>query len=108
MLQCHSMTDDQFEKLAQMMKEGFDDTNARIDEFRDEMYLFRDEMYSFRDETRENFREIRLQLSDVERRLDLLEEQGASNAGFAKEIDGLRSDVAAIKKHIGLPIKVAA
>ncbi len=102
------MTEDQFDKLARLIKESHEETNARIDDFRDEMNSFRDEMYSFRDETRENFREIRLQLSGIERRLDVLEEQGASNAGFAKEIDGLRADVAAIKKHIGLPIKVVA
>lgn len=82
------------------MKEGFDDVNTRIDDLRTE---FSD----FRQETNANFLEVRGQLRIIEKRLDLLEEQGASNAGFAKEIDGLRADVAAIKKFIKLPAQAA-
>ena len=51
---------------------------------------------------REGFRDVRSQLSEIEKRLKIIEEQTASNSGFAKEIDMLRDEVRAIKKHLGL------
>lgn len=77
-------------------KESHTETNGRIDEASRTI----DE---FRAETNANFVEVRGQLRMIEKRLDFLEEQGASNAGFAKEIDGLRAHIGAIRKHIGMP-----
>lgn len=48
------------------------------------------------------FDRIDKRLYDIERRLDVLEEQSRSHGGFAKEIDALRAEIAAIKKHVGL------
>ena len=42
------------------------------------------------------------------RHVERLEEQGASNAGFAKEIDHLLTRVAEIEKHLGINKKIAA
>jgi Tfp pilus assembly protein PilO len=91
-----------------MMKEGFDETHERIEKMETKVDEFRVDFDEFREETNANFLEVRGQLRMIEKRLDLLEEQGASNAGFAKEIDGLRADVAAIKKFIKLPAQAAA
>lgn len=56
----------------------------------------------------ERLRGIALEIAVIHRRLDRLEEQGASNAGFAKEIDHLLERVAEIEKHLGLNKKAAA
>jgi hypothetical protein len=42
------------------------------------------------------------------RRVERLEELGASNAGFAKEIHHLLTRVAKIEKHLGIDKKIAA
>jgi hypothetical protein len=44
----------------------------------------------------------------IHRRVERLEELGASNAGFAKEIDHLLTRVAEIEKHLGIGEKIAA
>ena len=48
------------------------------------------------------------ELRDINRRLDLLEEDVASIKGYAKEIDELRGRVKAIEKHLGITKKIAA
>lgn len=53
-------------------------------------------------------RDIASEVAVIHRRIDSLVEQGASNAGFAKEIDHLLSRVAEIEKHLGLTKKAAA
>jgi hypothetical protein len=44
----------------------------------------------------------------IHRRIERLEEQGASHAGFSKEIDHLLTRVMAIVKHLGIDNKIAA
>jgi hypothetical protein len=44
----------------------------------------------------------------IHRRVERLEELGASNAGFAKKIDPAHARIAAIEKHLGLDKKLAA
>ncbi len=61
------------------------------------------DLAELRKEMREGFDRIDKRLYDIERRLDILEEQSRSHGGFAKEIDALRAEIAAIKKHVGLP-----
>ncbi len=56
----------------------------------------------------ERLRDIGSEIAVIHRRIERLEEQGASNAGFAKEIDHLLSRVAEIEKHLGLDKKIAA
>ena len=48
------------------------------------------------------------EITVIHRRVERLEEQGASNAGFAKEIDYLLTRVAEIEKHLGIDKKIAA
>ena len=68
----------------------------------------RSELHGFRTETEENFRTLRHELSDINKRLDQIEESYANLKGVTKEIDDLRSEVRAIEKHLGLNKKIAA
>lgn len=51
---------------------------------------------------------IHKQLRDIEHRLDTVQEHYADMRGFAKEIDDLRVQVKAIRKHLGLAAEIAA
>jgi predicted nucleic acid-binding Zn-ribbon protein len=56
----------------------------------------------------DQLRDITSEIAVIHRRIGRLEEQGASNAGFAKEIDHLLARVAEIEQHLGLNKKAAA
>ena len=56
----------------------------------------------------EDVGEIRSVLRDINRRLDMLDEQYVNLKGVTKEIDELRDQVRAIEKHLGLSTKIAA
>ena len=58
--------------------------------------------------THDRLRDIAAEITVIHRRVERLEEQGASNAGFAKEIDHLLTRVAEIEKHLGIDKKIAA
>ncbi|MBI4088081.1 hypothetical protein HY418_01725 [Candidatus Kaiserbacteria bacterium] len=70
------------EGLATLMAESFLDFNKRFDA------------------VDEQLRSIRSELTDITRRVEHLEEMGASQAGFAKEIDHLLARVSKIEKHL--------
>jgi hypothetical protein len=53
-------------------------------------------------------RDIATEVASIHRSIERLEEQGASNAGFAKEIDHALARIAAIKEHLGINKKIAA
>jgi hypothetical protein len=53
-------------------------------------------------------RDMANEIAVIHRRVERLEELGASNAGFAKEIDHLLTRVAEIEKHLGIDKKIAA
>jgi hypothetical protein len=54
-------------------------------------------------------RDMAAEITVIHRRVERLEELGASNAaGFAKEIDHLLARVAEIEKHLGIDKKIAA
>ena len=53
-------------------------------------------------------RDIASEIALIHCRVERLEELGASNAGFAKEIDRLLARVAAIEEHLGIDKKIAA
>jgi predicted RNase H-like nuclease (RuvC/YqgF family) len=53
-------------------------------------------------------RDMANEIAVIHRRVERLEELGASNAGFAKEIDHLLTRVAEIEKHLGIGKKIAA
>jgi hypothetical protein len=48
------------------------------------------------------------ELAAIHRRLERLEEQGASTVGFAKEIDHALQRIAAIERQLGITKKTAA
>lgn len=56
----------------------------------------------------DRIRNISSEIALIHRHIERLEEQGASNAGFAKEIDLLMARVAEIEKHLGLDKNLAA
>ncbi len=68
--------------LAIMIQKGFLHADAKLEEFKGEMYEFRDEMYVFKDhmlsfekETKFRFGEIDKRFERIEYRLDSIEEK---------------------------------
>jgi hypothetical protein len=53
-------------------------------------------------------RDMADEIAVIHRCVERLEELGANNAGFAKEIDHLLTRVAEIEKHLGIDKKIAA
>jgi len=47
-------------------------------------------------------------LTEINRRLDTIEESYANPKGVTKEIDEIRDEVHAIQKHLGIERKIAA
>jgi predicted nucleic acid-binding Zn-ribbon protein len=89
---------DSIEKLAVLMADGFERVDARFDTI-DTRF---DAIDGRLDSINARLRYIENELVDIHRRLDRLEEQGASNAGFAKEIDNLIERVNAIERHLNI------
>jgi hypothetical protein len=58
--------------------------------------------------THDQLRDVAAEIAVIHRRVERLEELGASNAGFSKEIDHLLTRVVAIEKHLGMDKKIAA
>jgi antirestriction protein ArdC len=56
----------------------------------------------------DRLRDLSSEIAVIHRRIERLEEQGASAAGFAKEIDHALERIAAIEKHLGLDKNLAA
>jgi hypothetical protein len=89
-------------------KEDVARVDTRIDDLRTEMIdQFEHVEKQFR-ATHDRLRDISAEIAVIHRRVERLEELGASNAGFAKEIDHLFTRVAEIEKHLGIDKKIAA
>ena len=56
----------------------------------------------------EKLRPIHASLTEINRRLDAIEESYANLKGVTKEIDEIREELHAIQKHLGIERKVAA
>ena len=56
----------------------------------------------------EALRPIHHELREINRRLDMLDQEYKNLKGVTKEIDELRDQVRAIEKHLGLSRKIAA
>ena len=92
----------EFEKLARLIKgEGEDIRHEMIKRFDAVSKQFDSTNRRF-DAVDEQLREIRTELSDIRRRVERLEEQGAIQAGYAKEIDFILQRVTFIEKHLGI------
>jgi hypothetical protein len=99
------------EKIERGFKALADDIgriDTRIDDLKVEMIdQFEHVEKQFRT-THDRLRDIAAEIAVIHRRVERLEELGASNAGFAKEIDHLLTRVAEIEKHLGIDKKIAA
>jgi len=60
------------------------------------------------DANHDRLRDISSEVTVIHRCIERLEEQGASNARFAQEIDHALERIAAIEKHLRLGKKIAA
>ena len=93
------------EKIERGFKALADDIgriDTRIDDLKVEMIdQFEHVEKQFRT-THDRLRDIAAEIAVIHRRVERLEELGASNAGFAKEIDHLLTRVAEIEKHLGI------
>ena len=89
-------------------KEDVARLDTRIDDLRIEMIdqfeHVEKQFHAFDD----RLRDIASETAVIHRRVERLEELGASNAGFAKEIDHLLTRVAAIEEHLKINKKIAA
>jgi prefoldin subunit 5 len=56
----------------------------------------------------EKLRTIHASLTEINRRLDTIEEHYGNLKGVTKEIDEIRQEVRAIQKHLGIERKIAA
>jgi predicted secreted Zn-dependent protease len=89
-------------------KEDVAKLDTRIDDLKTEMIdQFEHADKQFR-ATHDRMRDMAAEITVIHRRVERLEEQGASNAGLAKEIDHLLTRVAEIEKHLGIDKKIAA
>ena len=79
------------EALAQATMRGFASMEERMDRMEKDIKDVKFDVHN-----------IHRELGDIHRRIERLEQQGASNAGFAVEIDTLMNRVAAIEKHLGI------
>jgi hypothetical protein len=82
--------------------------DTRIDDFRAEMIDQFEHVDKQLHTTHDRLREMSADIAVIHRQIERLEELGASNAGFAKEIDHLLTRVAEIEKHLGIDKKIAA
>src|SRR3989344_5611503 len=110
------MTEDQFEKLAQLMQVSHDDLEQKMEEgfahvdARFERIDARFERIDARfgqvdarfDKVDNELAHIRTELKDIRKRLDILEEKVDQQSGFAKEIDHILTRVTMIEKRLGI------
>ena len=99
----------EFDKLARLIKsEGEDIRNEMSRRFGsadkrfdgvDKGFVGIDKHFDSLDE---QLREIRTEITDIRSRVEHLEEQGAVQAGYAKEIDHILGRVAFIEPHLGI------
>lgn len=89
------------EKGFDLMEKSFASTADELIDIQRDMAT-KKELEAFRSESNQNFAELRSEVSEIHKQITALEEQGASHAGFAKEIDYLLARVARIEKHLGM------
>jgi hypothetical protein len=82
--------------------------STRVDDLRMEMIDQFEHVEKQFETTHHQLRDVSAELAVIHRRVERLEEQGASHAGFSKEIDHLLTRVVAIEKHLGIDKRIAA
>ena len=83
-------------------KEDVARLDTRIDDLRTEMIDQCEHAGKQVQTIYDRLRDISAEIAVIHRRVERLEELGASNAGFAKEIDHLLTRVTEIEKHLGI------
>ena len=101
------MSEDQFEKLARLIKETADETRNEIADIRAAMVTQVD-YHSLGQELRDNFRSLHDEVADIRGQLDALDVKVTNVTGFRKEIDHALERIARIEKHLSLKSKAAA
>jgi predicted nuclease with TOPRIM domain len=97
----HMVTKENLEAVRSELKGDIADLRTEmIDQFEHADKQFR--------ATHDRLRDMAAETTVIHRRVERLEELGASNAGFAKEIDHLLARVAEIEKHLRIDKKIAA
>ncbi len=91
-----------FDKLSAQMERGFAAVASDTKELRQEVIDQFDHVDTQFKEIKTDIRDIYAEVANIHRQLDRLEEQGASTAGFAKEIDIILGRVSVIEKHLGI------
>lgn len=66
------------------------------------------ELHAARVDAEGSFRSLNRELSEINRRLDLLDRQFGHLKGVTREIDDIRDRVRGIEKHLGLDRHIAA
>ncbi|WP_445219355.1 hypothetical protein ACKWRH_03650 [Bradyrhizobium sp. Pa8] len=66
------------------------------------------EIEEFRAETSRNFQELRSEIADVHRSLDVLRAKVENIEGYRIEIDHALERIATIERHLGIRSKLAA
>jgi DNA repair ATPase RecN len=89
-------------------KENIARLDKRLDDLKTEMIDQFEHVEKQFHATHDRLRDIATEIAVIHRRVERLEELGASNAGFAKEIDHLLTRVAEIEKHLGIDKKISA
>ena len=92
----------EFDKLSVQMERGFSAVASDTKELRQEVIDQFDHVDTQFKEIKTDIRNIYAELANIHRRLDSLEEQGASSAGFSKEIDLILGRVSVIEKRLGI------
>ena len=102
-------------EIGEMIERGFkavaDDIgrlDTRLDDLRMEVLDQFEHVDKQFETTHDRLRDVAAEIAVIHRRVEWLEEQGASHAGFSKEIDHLLTRVIAIEKHLGIEKKTAA
>jgi uncharacterized protein YktB (UPF0637 family) len=102
-------------EIGEMIERGFkavaDDIgrlDTRMDDLRMEMIDQFEHVDKQFETTHDQLRDVAAEIAVIHRRVERLEELGASNAGFSKEIDHLLARVVAIEKRLRDDKRIAA
>ena len=109
------------EKVAHQIEDGFAAVADDIGEFRGEMADLRNDVtemrsamvtktdyHALRQDMLDGFKSLHVELRDINRRLDALDQLYQNLKGVTHEIDDLRDRVREIERHLGINKKIAA
>jgi len=89
------MTEDQFEKLAQLIQSSHEDLSGEIQRLEHKMDAGFERMDN-------EFAHLRTELKDIRTRLDALEKKVGEHSGYSKEIDHILSRIVVLEQRLGI------